>query len=251
MSTRSDRAIVALAVHEGGWSNHPKDPGGATMKGVTQRTYDAYNTRIGKTTRSVRHITDEEVTTIYQEQYWNTISGDALPNGLGYCVFDGSVNSGPSRAAKWLQQVLKVAQDGVIGAQTLAALVGRDIKEIIDLYCDLRLAFMKRLKHWSTFKNGWTRRVSEVRKQSKKWADGFEVKPSVVAMQPKADGPESISAVVKDMLTDKGAMGGVAGVLGATGTLLGGDGPVQYALAAVLVMGAVTGIWWMVRGRHT
>jgi len=202
MSTRSDRAIVALAVHEGGWSNHPKDPGGATMKGVTQRTYDADNKRRGVPTRSVKHITDAEVTAIYDGQYWDTIRGDDLPGGLAYCVFDASVNSGPARAAKWLQRALGVTQDGVIGVQTLAALIGRDLKEVIDQYCDYRLAFMKRLKHWSTFKNGWTRRVAEVRAQSKKWVDGFEVERTVVATQPKADGPENLWAAILTFLSN-------------------------------------------------
>jgi len=202
MSTRSNRAIEALAVHEGGWSNHPKDPGGATMKGVTQRTYDADNKRRGVPTRSVKHITDAEVTAIYDGQYWDTIRGDDLPGGLAYCVFDASVNSGPARAAKWLQRALGVTQDGVIGVQTLAALIGRDLKEVIDQYCDYRLAFMKRLKHWSTFKNGWTRRVAEVRAQSKKWVDGFEVERTVVATQPKADGPENLWAAILTFLSN-------------------------------------------------
>jgi lysozyme family protein len=166
------------------------------MKGVTQRTYSAYRRRKGISNLSVRHIKDDEVTEIYKTQYWDAVRGDDLPAGLAYCVYDAAVNSGPSRAAKWLQRLVGVARDGVIGNQTLAAVLDHDVKDLIDRYCDYRLAFMKRLRHWSSFKNGWTRRVAEVREQSKKWADGYVVTPATVPLQPIAAGPENIWAAL-------------------------------------------------------
>ena len=190
MSPRFERAMQVMLVHEGGYSNLKQDPGGATNKGVTQRTYDAHRKRQNKSRQSVRDITDAEVFEIYRTQYWNTVRADELPAGLAYCVFDAAVNSGPARAAKWLQSVVGATQDGIIGDQTLAAIGGQDVSAVIDKYCDVRLAFMKRLKHWPTFKNGWTRRVSEVRAQSKKWAAGYEVAPSTTPAQPKATGPK-------------------------------------------------------------
>lgn len=247
---RFERAMKALAVHEGGYSDHPKDPGGRTMKGVTQRTYDAYRARKGLEKRHVRQIEDAEVYEIYRVQYWDAIRGDDLPPGVAYCVFDAAVNSGPGRAARWLQDVIGAKVDGVVGNETLAKAADLDPEFIIAAFCQKRLSFMKRLKHWPTFKNGWTRRVREVREQSIKWAKGYEPVESKVAQPAKADGPEKVTATVKDVLGDKGAMGGIAGVLGASGALLGGNGPVQYALAAVLVLGALTGIWWLVRGRR-
>jgi len=248
--TRFERAMTVLAVHEGGYVNHPDDPGGATNKGVTQRTYDAHMKRKGLPTRSVRHITDEDVFDIYLGQYWNAVRADDLPPGLAYCVFDAAVNSGPAQAAKWLQDCVGVDQDGIIGEQTLAA-IPDDIHAVIDAYCDKRLAFMKRLKHWPSFKNGWTRRVAEVRAQSKKWAEGYEVAPSVEPVQPKAAGPESKTSTLKDMLSDKGAIAAAGSLIASVGTAAGGSGPFAYAMAAVLVMTALTGIWWVVRGRHT
>ena len=100
---RFERAFALLAVHEGGYSNHPDDPGGATNRGVTQRTYDSYRARHGLERRDVRQITDGEVAEIYRGQYWDAIRGDDLPAGVAYCVFDAAVNSGPGRALRWLQ----------------------------------------------------------------------------------------------------------------------------------------------------
>jgi len=186
--TRFERAMKVLAVHEGGYVNHPRDPGGATNKGVTQRTYDAHRKRQNKSRQSVKNITQADVFEIYRTQYWIAVRADDLPAGLAYCVFDAAVNSGPSRAAKWLQSIVGVTQDGIIGVHTLAAIGGSDVSAVIDAYCDMRMAFMRRLRHWPTFKNGWTRRVAEVRAQSKKWAAGYEVVPSETPAQPKATG---------------------------------------------------------------
>ena len=248
---RFPRAFALLKVHEGGYSNHPRDPGGATMKGVTQRTYDGFRRRTGQGTKDVRLISKDEVERIYREQYWTPIRADELPPGLAYCVFDAAVNSGPGRAARWLQAIVGVRQDGIIGNETLGAVRGRIIPQIIISYCDQRLAFMKRLKHWPAFKNGWTRRVEEVRAQSLKWADDMVPMPSKEPVQAKAEGPEKASAVVSDMLSDKGSLGAIAGLVGSAGALASGAGPVQYAIAAALILGAVAGIWWLVKGRSS
>lgn len=246
---RFERAFALLAVHEGGYVNHPDDPGGATNKGVTQHTYDNYRTRHGEVRRDVRSITDEEVAAIYRVQYWDAISADDLPEGVAYCVFDAAVNSGPGRAVRWLQAGIGAAVDGVIGNETMGLTAHADPRILIDEYCDRRLAFMKRLRHWPTFKNGWSRRVAEVRAQSKAWAVNADPLPSKVLPQAKAEGEESAAATLRDTLTDGKAVGAITGILGSAGTLLSGHGPVQYALAAVLVISALAGVWWLVRGR--
>lgn len=248
--SRFERAMKVLAIHEGGYSNHPNDPGGATMKGVTQRTYDAYRRRIGQPKQAVRAIRDTEVYAIYKGQYWDAIRADDLPEGVAYCVFDAAVNSGSGRAVRWLQEIIGAKVDGVVGNETITKAADLDPVFLIDEYCDRRFAYMKRLQHWSTFKVGWTRRVREVRAQAKDWAAHRVVDVSKVPPQPKADGPEKISATVRETLKDKGALGGIAGLLGSVGTLLTGNGPVQYAVAAVLVLAALTGVWWIVRGRQ-
>lgn len=247
---RFPRAFALLAVHEGGYADNSADPGGATMKGVTHRTYDAHRRRRGQTTRDVRQITDAEVETIYRNQYWNAVRADDLPGGVGYCVFDAAVNSGPGQAVKWLQRIIGAKVDGVVGDETISKTREAAPHKLIDRYCDMRLAFMKRLKHWSTFKNGWTRRVKEVRDQSKDWAAGVTPAPTQEKTQPKAEGPEKISATVKDMVKDPRALATAAGTIGSTGVMSQSEGPIPYAVAAVLVLGALAGVWWLVRGRE-
>lgn len=147
---------------EGGFSNHPDDPGGPTMKGVTQANYDAFRIRKGLPTRSVKLITNAELQEIYNTKYYQVIKGDELPPGLDFAVFDFAVNSGPTQAAKELQRVLGVSVDGQIGDQTIKAAndaADADEEKLIADYCARRLAFMKKLKNWKSFKTGWTRRV--------------------------------------------------------------------------------------------
>ena len=159
MKGNFNRCLKEVLSHEGGWSNHPNDPGGATMKGVTQRVYDAYTGR----KRSVRNITDDEIEAIYRLLYWNKIEGDALPRGVDLAVFDAAVNSGPFQAAKWLQRSVGTVADGVIGPVTIAATLSSDLSTTVSKICDARLRFLKRLKTWKTFGKGWSRRVAAIR----------------------------------------------------------------------------------------
>ena len=155
-----------VLAYEGGFVNHPKDPGGATNQGVTQRTYDAYRRRIGHATQSVRLIDNVERDTIYRVQYWDAIKGDDLPSGVDAAVYDFAVNSGPSRAAKYLQRIVGVKQDGVIGLQTLDAVARMDSTQLIGQLCVDRMAFLRVARNpktgallWPDFGTGWTRRV--------------------------------------------------------------------------------------------
>ena len=166
------QSLKLVLAHEGGYSNHPKDPGGATMNGVTQRVYDAYRASKGLTKRSVKELTVAEREAIYRRQYWDAIQGDDLPSGIDYVVFDGAVNSGPKQSIKWLQRALGSSYtgpiDGVLGMGTLAALDGvQNHDALIDRICDRRLAFLKALKTWPTFKGGWSSRVNGVRTAAK------------------------------------------------------------------------------------
>lgn len=149
-----------MLVHEGGYVNHPKDPGGATNRGATQRTYDGFRDRMKLPRQSVRNITETEVYEIYRTQYWNAVQADLLPDGLDYAVYDFAVNSGPGRAARNLQALLGVKQDGQIGNITLGALAKvNDIESLIIRLCTNRWNWMKTLSTYSTFGKGWTRRV--------------------------------------------------------------------------------------------
>ena len=154
-------AMVALMKHEGGFSNHPRDNGGMTMLGVTQRVWEEW---VGHpvSEKEMRALTPAIVAPMYKKKYWDTVAGDALPSGVDLAVFDFAVNSGPGRAAKMLQRVLGVAEDGAIGPQTLAKAVSIDSSKLIADYNDARLAFLKSLPTWATFGKGWGNRVAQV-----------------------------------------------------------------------------------------
>ena len=186
------QAIKAVLLHEGGYVNHPKDPGGATNKGVTQKVYDAYRVRHGEPILlSVKSISDGEVHDIYRMQYWNAIRGDELPAGIDYCVFDFAVNSGPSRAVKYLQTALGVKPDGLLGLVTLqAAIEAGASPTVIQTICNNRLAFLKGLKTWPTFGKGWGSRVEGVRKLSLQLAS----KPLQMTPQPVPHIPTPVVA---------------------------------------------------------
>ncbi|MDV2964534.1 glycoside hydrolase family 108 protein [Nitratireductor aquimarinus] len=184
------RALPLVLKHEGGWADHPDDPGGATMKGVTLSTFRRY-VKPDATKADLRAITDEQVATVYYRHYWAAVNAQALPSGIDYAVFDFAVNSGPSRAAKFLQRVLGVGVDGRVGPKTIAAAKSADPFEVIDNLCRLRLEFLRKLKHWPTFKGGWIRRVSDVRLQAERMvgrpADVKKTVPPAVEEEVKRD----------------------------------------------------------------
>ncbi|TRD03793.1 hypothetical protein FJV76_14240 [Mesorhizobium sp. WSM4303] len=159
------KALALVLKSEGGWSDNPKDPGGATMKGVTLANFRRY-VKADATKDDLRHITDAQVATVYRRFYWDAVSGAELPDGVDYATFDFAVNSGPGRAAKYLQAVVGVQQDGRIGPATVKAAGAKPAAVVIDALCDARLAFLKRLDTWPTFGKGWSDRVKSVRGQA-------------------------------------------------------------------------------------
>ncbi|RUZ48915.1 glycosyl hydrolase 108 family protein, partial [Mesorhizobium sp. M7A.F.Ca.US.003.02.1.1] len=152
------RALALVLKSEGGWSDHLADPGGATMKGVTLASFRRY-VKAGATKADLRAISDAQVATVYRRFYWDAVLGAELPDGVDHAVFDFAVNSGPGRAAKYLQAAVGVAQDGRIGPVTVAAAKAKPAGVTIDALCDARLAFLKRLPTWATFGRGWSDRV--------------------------------------------------------------------------------------------
>lgn len=136
------------------------------MKGVTLATFRAY-IKPGGTKAELRAITDQQLSTCYRRQYWDAVLGAELPDGIDYAVFDFAVNSGPGRAAKYLQAVVGVPQDGRIGPATIAAVKAKPAGVVIDALCDARLAFLKRLSTWGAFGKGWSSRVASVRTTAK------------------------------------------------------------------------------------
>jgi lysozyme family protein len=155
------QSLKQVLKYEGGYVDHPKDPGGPTNKGITQAVYDSWRKSQNLPTQSVRSIGDSEVAAIYKNLYWDRVSGDNLPDGVDFAVFDFAVNSGVSRAAKYLQAVVGVAQDGQIGPQTIQA-----TKSYVAMaVTNKRLTFMQSLSIWSTFGKGWSARIADVKNQ--------------------------------------------------------------------------------------
>ena len=164
MKENTKQVLDWLGLSEGGYVDHPDDPGGATNRGVTQYTYNAWRRTQGLEWQSVRFITQQQADDIFVEQYFAPVWFDKLPAGLDYAMADYSVNSGPSRAIKDLQRVLNdldhgLSVDGAMGYNTYNAVLQEDPGLLVSALCNRRMAFLKRLKHWRSFGKGWTRRV--------------------------------------------------------------------------------------------
>jgi len=161
MKENYPQALKQVLKYEGGYVDHPKDPGGPTNKGITQAVYDNWRKSQNLSIQSVRGIADSEVAAIYKNLYWDRVRGDDLPSGVDFAVFDFAVNSGVSRAAKMLQSVVGVTQDGQIGPATILATKTYVAMSITNR----RLAFMQSLSIWSTFGKGWSARIADVKAQ--------------------------------------------------------------------------------------
>ncbi len=164
-----DKCFEMVLKHEGGYVNHPKDPGGRTNLGVTQRAWEEY---VGRSVdeAEMRALTPEIVKPFYKSRYWDRIKGDDLPSGVDYAAYDLAVNSGVGRAAKYLQSIAGVPSDGIIGPKSLAAIKDCPAGEMVDAMCGMRLEFLKALPTWDTFGKGWGRRVAEVEEKASEMA---------------------------------------------------------------------------------
>ena len=157
------KSLEMVLHHEGGFIDHPSDPGGATNKGITHKTYADFLGRPLEDVSELKNIPEEHVQLIYKNGYWDKVKGDQLPSGVDFCVFDWAVNSGPGRAAKALQKAVSVAQDGAIGPRTLEAVKEFDPEDLVEQITKDRIEFYKSLNTYSTFGRGWLRRAKETR----------------------------------------------------------------------------------------
>lgn len=190
MKSNFEACLAETLSHEGGWADHPKDPGGATMKGVTIGTYERFKGR--KVTKAeLKAISDYDLKMIYRRGYWDEVRGDELPAGLDMVAFDGAVNSGPSRGIKWLQAGVGAQVDGLIGPATIAAANRVSARDAINRACDARMFFLRGLSTWPTFGKGWQRRVETVRAKALEMAldaglpDNLKPKPPHVNVSGK------------------------------------------------------------------
>lgn len=158
-------ALKHILEAEGGWSDHAKDPGGATMRGITLKVFREFHNNKALTKADLKRISMQDVYEIYHDRYWRNVRGDELPAALALMMFDAAVNSGVKNAGLALQRAIKsyspikLSPDGVIGPQTLAALGGLDVKRLVDEFAARRMHFYSLLRTFAFFGLGWSRRL--------------------------------------------------------------------------------------------
>jgi lysozyme family protein len=167
MSAAFDASLPFVLRWEGGYVNHPNDPGGATNKGVTQKVYDSWRSRQGLEPRDVRAIEDAEVRAIYEQDYWLPPHCDALERQLDLVQFDTAVNMGVGRAVRLLQASINCDVDGQFGPATMAAATACDVSQTASTYCARRERFYRALADANPrmrfFLKGWLNRLNALR----------------------------------------------------------------------------------------
>jgi lysozyme family protein len=161
--TKNFRDCLELVLkHEGGYVDHPKDPGGRTNLGVTQRVWEEW---IGHpaTEKDMRELTPAIVAPMYEMRYWRTSYCEKLPRGLDLLVFSMAVNAGAGRSVKLLQDAIGVVADGVIGPNTMARINEANVETLIDKFSEARTDYYKGLKLFPVFGRGWLNRTDKER----------------------------------------------------------------------------------------
>lgn len=283
MKANYTKAYNIIRGYEGGNVDDPKDPGGRTSRGVTQRVYSAYRISRKKPTQDVYKATEAEVSEIYRLQYWSVNLCDQLPSGIDIVVFDTAVNSGGKRAMKILQASLnrvangRLLVDGGVGMITVqAALNAPDHDSVVLEFGRKRQAFYRALSTWKYYGKGWTRRNDNVTKIGTAWATGT-VGPQPVKMPlslaAKMDVPDDTGKVMNAKAKDAdlpgeiqggntltvGGVAGGGGIEGAQATLQEQSGMLQqfayyiewlqYVLFALAIVGIGLSIWAYMRNR--
>lgn len=150
-----DEAFDRLIGHEGGYVDHPDDPGGATNWGITERTARAHGYD-----GDMRALTRETARRIYRESYWDRARADQYDGAIGYQLFDAAVNHGIGNAVRMLQRAVGVADDGAVGPVTLVAIQAMTPTDVLMRFNAERLMFYTALSTWPSFGRGWARRVA-------------------------------------------------------------------------------------------
>jgi lysozyme family protein len=162
MQSNWQKAFELMLESEGGYVNHPSDPGGMTNLGVTKRVWEEWVGRESNE-KEMRSLTPEMVAPLYKRKFWDACHCDLLPSGIDYLVFDFAVNAGPGRSAKILQTAVGVPADGGIGPITLAAVKAQDPTELVEKFSAAKEDFYRSLNTFDTFGKGWLNRVAAVK----------------------------------------------------------------------------------------
>lgn len=241
-----EAALARLLVHEGGYTNHPSDPGGPTNFGITIYDYRKY-VKPNATAADVRAMKLSDAKSIYRAKYWVAQRCDELPAGVDYAVFDYGVNSGIGRSGKVLRRVLKLPDNSsAVTDAVIAAARAADANALVTAICDERLRFLQGLRTWSAFGAGWTRRVTEVRSAALTTAAGA----------PSSDYGRTSTPGRAVVPVAKAAQQGSAGAIAAAGASAAqqahasGVRPVLVAAIVIVVIAAAIAAWSFWRWRQ-
>lgn len=271
METNWPKAIGWIGLSEGGYVDHPNDPGGATNHGITRKTLARWRgvrpwRKLPKS--EVKALTKQEAEQILKTQYWDLVGGDKLPSGVDYCIADYATNSGPARAAKELQRCLNqmgsaIRVDGLVGTETIDAvnaLVPQEAKRLVRLVCERRMHFLQGLKTFKTFGKGWTRRV-----MGNQWdAQANDIGvidratymvgeipiESIQSPKPHHNGgakAEPEQPDILDAVKSPGAWLPIGSIIPGLGAIASGSGPVQWGLFALMAMAALVGAFYAIK----
>jgi lysozyme family protein len=152
-----EQAVAIVLKHEGGYSNDPRDPGGETRFGISKRAYPDVD---------IRNLKVADAENIYRRDYWDTLRPDELPQELAICLFDCAVNMGRDKAIRLLQRACGVAQDGVMGGNTIAA-ANRLVDPVVRFSAERVIAYTG-IRGFDTFGKGWLRRTVAVALEASK-----------------------------------------------------------------------------------
>lgn len=231
-SPEFDKCHTVTSGWEGGWSDHPDDPGGQTMYGVTDAVWQAWLKKQGLKSTLVRNITRAQALEIYFEEYWLACGANKLAPGVDLATYDASVNSGISRGRKWL----------------LASIGGSDATTVKKI-CAARLGFMQSLQIWKTFGKGWARRVADIEAKGVAWAlAGLSAPAKKIALVAEQVQAKKVSQQQRYAAVGTGGTAGATG--GTPGQLLSpelADQWAGYALTGVLIVGVLATVYFVSR----
>ncbi|HEV2501624.1 MAG TPA: glycosyl hydrolase 108 family protein [Mesorhizobium sp.] len=229
MRENFNASLKVTLAYEGGWSDHPKDPGGATMKGITLATYRRYFPSATKL--QLRNISADNVAKIYRQDYWQAVNGDSLEAGVDLATFDASVNSGVGRARSWLK-----------------ASVGGPAHQTVKRLCAKRLGFVQSLKIWKTFGRGWGKRIAAIEAKGVAWALAASA-PAATVKAKLADEQQAATKSAKTAQTSGGTAG--AATAGGGGDVLvnphHADQLAGWLIGGLLAVGAIVAIMLITR----
>lgn len=217
-----ERCLDEVFPFEGGYVDHPRDPGGATNMGITFKVLKAWRGKpISK--QDVKTLSKADAAEIYAKRYWRPLRGDDLRRGDDLVVLDFGINSGIDRSARYAQAIAGVAQDGQIGPVTLTAIGNIPSRDFIKKLCAKRLGFVQGLKIWETFGKGWARRIAHMEAAALSWVSNKS--------QLEADAKDA-----KGAATGQGAGAAVTVGTGAADQVNGLTGLPWWAVAAVILL---------------